>query len=433
MADHRDIPEIERIFRGEGPEIVDPGTHVGEGVGPPGAGITHLTILDVPGRDPIVEQRARDRRGVPERGKPFGPATAMDQDGHGKPTRPAGQAKLAELEGVGSVGSAQLRRPAWQRVDVTGPESSSHQLLAEHSQLCPRLGVVGLRLRLPRLQLIEEGPRRLGGRHGVHHRLDPLRDGRTRLDLEGQRHRGAHRRRRVERVGQDPFLLERRSHVDRHHHLGELALGVTPPSVVALCHHHIVEVDGRLGARRHVDDSRRGAGGDQREQPLCQEVVGQVVHREVHLIPLGAELPRAVEDEAHPRVVDEDIEALGVAHDRVGKAPHLIERGKVGPVERGAPLAALRDFVDQRVPPRGASPGDQNVRAGGGNTTRHVAAKSVGGAGDEDHLSRQVGERRGFRVGRRRLLRRGLRRQPAGGEKPAQGERGRASKNETTK
>jgi len=98
--------------------------------------------------------------------------------------------------------------------------------------------------------------------------------------------------------------------------------------------HHVVEIDRLLAERRDVDDARRCARAQEREQQASEKERRKVVDGEAQLMSVGAfaALP-ASRGRADPGIVHQDIEAVMIlAHD-MRKLAHPVERRQVGRME----------------------------------------------------------------------------------------------------
>jgi hypothetical protein len=67
--------------------------------------------------------------------------------------------------------------------------------------------------------------------------------------------------------------------IDREHDLRELALAVSACAAVAADQHHVGEIDRLLPGRGHVNDARRSARLEQRQQQPRQQEPGEIVDR----------------------------------------------------------------------------------------------------------------------------------------------------------
>ena len=82
--------------------------------------------------------------------------------------------------------------------------------------------------------------------------------------------------------------------------------------------------DRLLRRRCDVHDSRRRTLDDPVEQQVCEQVSRQVVHREMHLLTLLAQLPLAAR-QPDPRVVHEHIDAAICIEDAVRERARRIQ------------------------------------------------------------------------------------------------------------
>ena len=218
----------------------------------------------------------------------------------------------------------------------------------------------------------------------AHHGVGAFAHRRARLHPGCLHHARIHHRRRVQRGDGDLAIFQLRGKVHREQHLRELALAVSLAAAAGPLEHHVGEVDGRLRDRRDVDDARRRTGDDRGQQRAREQEAGQVVHREVHLVAVLADLTVLEQD---ARVVDQDVDALVVAEDRLRQRPHLGERGEVGFIEPRASLAVLRDLGDDGLAALFVPAVDDDLRAEGGHAARDLAPQPVRGAGDHHDLA----------------------------------------------
>ena len=108
----------------------------------------------------------------------------------------------------------------------------------------------------------------------------------------------------------DPAARQLAGEIDGEDDLGELALAIGAPAVIALCQHHIGEIEGLLAEGGHIDDTRRRAFLEEGEQQMGQQEAREIIDGEAQLMPVaaGASLiaPGAA---AQPGIVDQDMQA----------------------------------------------------------------------------------------------------------------------------
>ena len=95
----------------------------------------------------------------------------------------------------------------------------------------------------------------------------------------------------MQRVDDDARTSQFLRQVDGEHDLRQLALAVSPPAAEAAHQHDVVEIERLLSGRADVDDTRRRAGLDQRQEQTRQQEPGEIVHRETQFVAVGAGLP----------------------------------------------------------------------------------------------------------------------------------------------
>src|SRR5687767_7674085 len=105
----------------------------------------------------------------------------------------------------------------------------------------------------------------------------------------------------------------------------------------------------------------------------------------MHFMSVGAHLSRTLIEE-DPGVVHEHVEPLIIPKDGGAERANLLERREVGRIERSTPLALGHDLLHERCTALAIAPVDDDVRAAGGETSRNLAAKAVGGSRDHDDL-----------------------------------------------
>ena len=152
--------------------------------------------------------------------------------------------------------------------------------------------------------------------------------------------RRVHRARRVQAVDGHVLRVELGREVDREHDLRELAAAIRVAGVVAALHHDVGEIDRRLAHRGHVDDARRRARFEQRQQAVSQQEVRKIVHGERELVSVGARLPLGAADGGG--VVDEHVEPVVGLHDRLRQRGDSLKRREIGAMERR--IAGARGF-----------------------------------------------------------------------------------------
>jgi predicted alpha/beta-hydrolase family hydrolase len=179
--------------------------------------------------------------------------------------------------------------------------------------------------------------------------------------------------------------------VDREQDLRELALTVGARAAVAAGQHDVGEVDRLLPGRGDVDDARRGARLDQREQQRGQQKTGEVIDRKAQFEPVGALLAGAAGG-ADAGVVDQDVEPIRRLPDRGGKAAHLGQVREIGWEERCGTPATL-DLGDDAGAALRVAAMHQDARPGRPEPRRNHPPDSVGRAGDERGLAREIGHR----------------------------------------
>ena len=91
--------------------------------------------------------------------------------------------------------------------------------------------------------------------------------------------------------------------------------------------------------------------------------------------------------EPNTGVVDENVEPVVVALDRLGEGTHLGVGSEICGIEAGATYSVLLDLVDQRLTPLAGSAVYDDMRASGGEPAGQLPTQTACGARDEDHLS----------------------------------------------
>ncbi len=155
--------------------------------------------------------------------------------------------------------------------------------------------------------------------------------------------------------------------------LRELALPVGASAAEVALDHDVVPVDRARGQRRDVDDPRRRALPHEGEEQVGEQEGRQVVHLEAELVAVLAD-EALVRSRPDARVVDQHVQAVVVAQDRLGELAHLGEGGEVGPVEAGAPSVAL-DLPHDLVAALDAASVHDHVPPVGGEAVRDGAAQ----------------------------------------------------------
>ena len=221
----------------------------------------------------------------------------------------------------------------------------------------------------------------------AHHVVAAFGDGGARRDADVLDHGGVHQGGRVQGNHGDAVGGEGRRQLDRHGHLGQLALAVAALGGAGLRQHHVLEVDGVGAARGDVDDARGRRGDEVGPQLVHQHPAGEVVHGELELVAVGGQPGRQVVVEGDAGVVHQQVEPGIVARHRVGELAHRLHRGKIGGDEAGRTLARLRDLVHHRLAAFGVAAVHDHVGAVGGQGQGQFAAQAVGGAGDQGGLA----------------------------------------------
>ena len=179
--------------------------------------------------------------------------------------------------------------------------------------------------------------------------------------------------------------LELLGEVDGEQDLRQLALAIGPDAAIAVRQHDVVKVDRLLPGGGHIDDAGRRARLDERQEQPRQQEAREIVDRKAQLEAVGADLALCP-GRADAGVVDEHVEAVGLAPHRIGQRAHLRERREVGAKEARL-AAALRDPLDESLAPRAVAPVQDDARAIRREPLGDIAADAVGRAGDEDGLA----------------------------------------------
>src|SRR5579863_430802 len=113
-----DTLEIKRIFFRENTKVVRTLSDIEEGVGPRSSGVANAPVLEVPRGDASVSERRAQVAGVFE-AVLRAPEAAVNHDSHGMRTGALGQAQIAELKLVSSVGQTDVGRRCGQVENFT--------------------------------------------------------------------------------------------------------------------------------------------------------------------------------------------------------------------------------------------------------------------------------------------------------------------------
>ena len=126
----------------------------------------------------------------------------------------------------------------------------------------------------------------------------------------------------MQRVNGDAGAGERLGEIDGEHDLRQLALAVGAHAAVSARQHDIGKVDRLLSGRGDVDDARRRALPEKRQQQISQQEAGEVVDGEAKLVAVDAGLARSACG-AEAGVVDQYVEPLRPLSHGLAKPPHL--------------------------------------------------------------------------------------------------------------
>jgi len=210
------------------------------------------------------------------------------------------------------------------------------------------------------------------------------------LQAVAEHHRRVHHRGRMQRVHGHLRGIQLLGQRHRERHLRELGLRVGRAALVVALQHHVIEIHRPLGARGHVDDSRRRAGLNLWQQLARQQEVREVVDGEGELVAvpaLAAWVAGAAQDAG---VVDEQMQPRMRRTDARGELAHVLQRTQVTWLVGCAPRTGRGDLGRDGAPPALVQTVHDDRGAHPTQAPRNHLAQSAGRAGDQGRLAVHV-------------------------------------------
>ena len=186
--------------------------------------------------------------------------------------------------------------------------------------------------------------------------------------------------------GRQPLLK-----LDRHHHVGQFALAVGGPGVVAPLALQVVKGDAAevVGPRAHGHDPGALLLLEQGQQGGGEGEVAQVVDGELELVALAGEAPRW---RHHAGVVDQQVQAAKLPLHMAGCPSHAGQVGQVQIDQLQAGPGQGQQLLTHGFPAAALATGQQHGGAALGQGPGRFQAQAAIGAGDQGDAAALVGD-----------------------------------------